>query len=199
MLSIALTGGFGTGKTTVLRMFAKLGARTIDIDRIVHDILKANVIKKKIGKILGNSVLDSRKNGISVNRRRVAGIIFNDHQKRKSVEMLIHPLVLRKVREIKKDILKKEPSALLVFEIPLLFEAGYGNHFNKTIVVFSSRKTALNRLEKKGFSNDEAIKRMRTQLPMTYKKKEADFVIDNNNGTDRTEARVRRVFHKLKL
>ena len=96
MLSIALTGGFGTGKTTVLRMFDKLGARTVDIDSIVHDILKDTVIEKKIGKILGNSVLDSNNNGISVNKRRVAGIIFNDHQKRKSVEMLIHPLVLKK-------------------------------------------------------------------------------------------------------
>ena len=198
MLSIALTGGFGTGKTTVLRMFDKLGARTVDIDSIVHDILKDTVIEKKIGKILGNSVLDSNNNGISVNKRRVAGIIFNDHQKRKSVEMLIHPLVLKKIRAIKKDTLRKDPSALIVFEVPLLFEAGYEKHFNNVVVVSSSRKTALHRLKKKGFSHDEAEKRMRAQLPMSLKKKEADFVIDNNNGTDRTEARVIRVFHKLK-
>ena len=197
MLSIALTGGFGTGKTTVLRMFGKLGARTVDIDSIVHNILKDPVIKRKIGKILGDSVLDSSNNGISVNKRRAAGIIFNDHQKRKSVEMLIHPLVLKKMRDIKKDTLRKDPSALIVFEIPLLFEAGYEKHFNKVVVVFSNRKTALNRLEKKGFSHDDAEKRMRAQLPMTLKKKEADFVINNNNGTEKTEARVRRVFHKL--
>jgi len=197
MLSIALTGGFGTGKTTVLRMFGKLGARTVDIDSIVHDILKDTVIINKIGKILGNNVLCSSKKGLSVNKRRVAEIIFNDQQKRKSVEMLIHPLVLKKVRDIKKETLRNESSALIVFEIPLLFEAGYGKHFDKIVVVFSSRKTALKRLENKGFSHDEAEKRMRAQLPMALKKKEADFVIDNNDGIEKTEARVRRIFHKL--
>lgn len=198
MLSIALTGGFGTGKTTVLHMFGKLGSRTVDIDSIVHNILKDTVIKKRIGKILGESVLDRSNNRISVNKRRVANIIFNDQQKRKSVEMLIHPLVLRNIWDIKKDTLRKEPSALIVFEVPLLFEAGYGKHFDKIVVVSCSRKTALKRLEKKGFFHDEAEKRMRAQLPMTLKKKEADFVIDNNNGTDKTEARVRRIFNKLK-
>ena len=198
MPSIALTGGFGTGKTTVLRMFGKLGARTVDIDSIVHDILQDTGIIKKIGEILGGSVLHGSHKGLSVNKRRVAGIIFNDYQKRKSVEMLIHPLVLRKVRGIMKDTLKKEPSAVIVFEIPLLFEAGYGKHFDKVVVVFCNKKTALRRLDKKGFSHDEAEKRMRAQLPMTLKKKEADFVIDNNNSTERTEARVRRIFNKLR-
>ena len=199
MPSIALTGGFGTGKTTVLRMFGNLGALVVNIDSIVHDILQDTDIIKQIGEVLGERVLHSNKNGISVNHKRVADIIFNNTHKRESVERLIHPRVLRIVRNIMKETFSKQPSALIVFEIPLLFEAGFKKHVDYTVVVFCNKKTALMRLELKGFSRDDSEKRMRAQLPMSFKKKEADFLIDNNNGTEKTEARVRRIFDKLSV
>lgn len=199
MPSIGLTGGFGMGKTTVLRLFSKLGAYTVDADKLVHDILKKPEVIKKIATILGKEVLTKDSTGsISINKKRVADIIFNEPQKRRSIERIIHPEVLKIMKTIKTKILNKKPSAIIIFEVPLLFEAGYEKNFDKIIVVYCNRNIATNRLTKKGFSKDEVFKRMRAQMPITKKKTLADFLIDNNNGIKKTEIQVERIFNKIK-
>ncbi len=197
MPSIGLTGGFGMGKTTVLRLFGKLGAYTVNTDELVHNILKKPAVMKKVAAILGGGVLIKKPGGISINKKRVADIIFNEPQKRRPVEKAIHPEVLKAMKILKAKILNKKPSATIVFEVPLLFEAGYEKNFDKVIVVYCNRNTAISRLAKKGFSRDQALKRMRAQMPITRKKILADFLIDNNNGIEETRRQVERIFNKL--
>lgn len=193
---IALTGGFGTGKTTVLRLFKRLGVRTVNIDKIVHDILKREEIIKKIAALLGEDVLKSSSRGITLNRKIIANKIFNNPNKRKAVERIIHPLVLEEIKRVKSRTPEKGASTI-IFEIPLLFEARFERYFDVTVTVYCDRKTVIKRLIKKGFTEMEAIKRMRTQLPVEKKAMLADFVIDNSNGIRKTEGQVRQVFKKI--
>lgn len=197
MPTIGLTGNFGMGKSTVLKMFGRMGAFTYDIDIFVHSILEKPAIIKKISRVIGNSVLSKRSSKPTLNKKRVASMIFNDPEKRKAVEKIIHPEVLRLIKQAETKILKKEPEAVIVFEVPLLFEAGYEKQFNKIIVVYSNMKNALKRLVGKGFSRDEAVSRMRAQMPVSVKLKLSDYTINNNYDLQRTEKRVKKILNEI--
>jgi dephospho-CoA kinase len=194
---IGLTGNFGMGKSTVLKLFNKLGASTFSADDFVHKILKDPAIIKVLISILGKDVERHTSKGISLNKQRVADIIFHDAGKRKAVEKTIHPEVLKAIKHTASDILARHPSAIIIFEVPLLFEADYAGYFNKTIVVYSNRETALQRLSQKGFSRNDSIKRIKAQMPITVKKKLADFSINNNNGIEKTKSQAQRIYGRL--
>jgi len=192
MAYVALTGSFGAGKTTVLCMFKKLGASIIDVDRMVHNILKREDVIKQITALLGRDVIKRHSRGVSLDRRRIAERIFDSPEKRKAVEGIIHPLVLEGIKKIRA--MKKGSGSLTIFEIPLLFEAGFERHFDYTIAIYCDRETLIKRLLKKGFTETEALKRIRSQWPVEKKVMLADFIIDNSNGMKRTEKQVRRIF-----
>lgn len=196
---IALTGNFGMGKTSVLQLVRKLGAHTFNIDTFVHDILGKPRVIKKLSEILGSDILSKDHGRVSLKKKRIADIIFNNPEKRRAVEGIIHPEVLKMMGRTESMILKKEPSAIIVFEVPLLFEAGYDNYFDNVIVVCCKRSTAIERLEKKGFSREEAVKRLHAQMPITRKKKLADHVIDNNGSIEATERKVKRILRKITI
>jgi len=194
---IALTGNFGMGKTSVLQLFSKLGAHTFNIDSFVHDILNKPGIIKKLSAILGSDILRKNPDRVSLKKKLIAEIIFNNPDKRKAVESVIHPEVLKIMERTESGILKKDSSAIIVFEVPLLFEAGYDKYFDNVIVVYCNRNTAIARLKEKGFSADEALKRLRAQMPITRKKKLADYVIDNNGSVQASERKVKRILQKI--
>lgn len=193
MPTIGLTGNFGMGKSTVLRIFGGMGARVFNIDSFVHSILERETIIKKIAGVLGKSVLAERAGRPSLNKKRVAGMIFDDPEKRTAVEKIIHPEVLKRIKRTETEIRRNDPAAVIVFEVPLLFEAGYEKHFDRTVVVYASRANAVSRLAAKGFSRDEALSRMRAQMPVSAKRGRADYSINNNYGLERTEKRVERI------
>jgi dephospho-CoA kinase len=197
MPTIGLTGNLGMGKSTVLKMLGKMGAFTYDIDTFVHSILEKPAIIKKITKILGSSVLSKRSSKTFLNKKRMASMIFNDPEQRRAVEEIIHPEVLELIKRSEAKVLKKEPKAVIVFEIPLLFEAGYEKHFDKTVVVYTSIQKALTRLGEKGFTKDDARNRMSAQMPISVKLQRSDYSINNNYGLQRTEKRVKRILSIL--
>ena len=196
MPSIGLTGGFGMGKSTVLRLFSELGAETVDSDELVDNILKQPVILTKIASILGEGIIRRRGKGLFLDKKLVADIIFKERDKRISVEKIIHPEVMREIKALKIKRLSKNPSLNIIFEIPLLFEAGYEKDFDLVIAVFCKRDIAIKRLLKKGFSKADVLQRMRAQMPITIKKALADFVIDNNSGIKQTETQVKRFLNE---
>lgn len=197
MPSIGLTGGFGMGKSTVLRLFGKFGAYTIDSDKIVHNILQRPATIRKIASLLGEGVLKKRGKAISLDKKRIADIIFNEPDKRISIEKTIHPKVMSEIKTLMHEKIKNNPSLMIVAEVPLLFEAGYEKDFDKVVVVSCKKEVAINRLLKKGFSKEDALKRIRSQMPVSRKKASADFVIDNTDGIKKTEAQVKRFMSKM--
>ncbi len=194
---IGLTGGLGTGKTTVLKLFKNSGVYTIDADKLVHQILKKPSTIKKLAAIIGKGILIERAAKTFINKKRMADIIFNDSQKRRAVEKIIHPEVIKTAKDIKTKILAKKSNAIIVFEVPLLLEAGYEKIFDKIIVVYCSKEIAVNRVLRHGLSRKQALQRMRAQLPISRKKAAADFLINNNLSISNTKSQVKEIFKKI--
>lgn len=184
------------GKSTVLQIFNKLGAHTFNVDVFVHDILRQQIVINKLCSILGNSIIKNDSKGMYINKKRIAEIIFYNTDKRKAVEKIIHPAVLKSIKQTKSEILSTEPSAIIVFEVPLLFEAGYEIHFDKTAVVYSKLNTAIERAAKK-VSLEMALKILHAQMPITRKKAMADYIINNNGDIKDTKKQVASIFRKL--
>lgn len=185
------------GKTTVLRAFKSLGAHTISADDIVHEILKKPQIIKKLSAVLGRKILTKRDSKVLINKKRMADVIFNNLGKRKAAEKIIHPYVLKSAKDIKRKILTKDRNAIIVFEVPLLFEKGYEKIFDKVIVVYCSEATAINRTVKAGLSKEQALKRMRVQMPISRKKARADFLINNSSKISNLKPRIAGILKKL--
>jgi dephospho-CoA kinase len=196
---IGLTGGLGTGKTTVLKLFKNSGAYTIDADKLVHEILKKPSTIKKLAAVIGKGILIERAAKTFINKKRMADIIFNDPQKRRAVEKIIHPEVIKTAEDIKTKILAKKSDAIIVFEVPLLLEAGYEKIFDKIIVVYCSKAKAVERLRKRGLSKEQALKRMNSQMPISRKKAYADFLINNNSNINGLKYWVQAILKKLSM
>jgi dephospho-CoA kinase len=188
---IALTGNLGMGKTTVLRIFNRLGAYTFGADDFVHDILKRSDTVKKLARSLGSNILGKGRHGEYIKKRNMADIIFNDPVRLRAVERIIHPQVFKLINKKRNEITKRDPSALIVFEIPLLFEAGRESDFDKVVVVYTKLSTALKRVRRKEIPEELALKIMKSQIPITRKKKMADFRINNDGSRQKTEKRVK--------
>jgi dephospho-CoA kinase len=190
---IALTGNFGMGKTSVLRMFSRLDAYTFSADDFVRDILKKPATGSKLARELGRDILGKGRHGVYIKKRKVAEIIFNDPVKRLAVEKIIHPQVFKLINRKRHELIKTDPSALIVVEIPLLFESGHESDFDKVVVVYTKLSTALKRIKRNGIPEELALKIMKSQIPITMKKKMADFRINNDYPQLKTEKRVKRI------
>ena len=182
---IGVTGTFGSGKSTVIQILKEIGYSVIDGDKLVHQILKRPHIKERLALQFG-----------AILRDKLAKIVFQDKKKRKELEELIHPLVIEEI-EKKIDGLRKEKKNLIVVEAPLLFEAGVEEKFDKIMVVSCSERRILERLRKKGISEEEAKKRIKSQLSLKEKEKRADFVIDNSGTLQRTKSQILSICQKL--
>jgi dephospho-CoA kinase len=198
MQVIGLTGNFGTGKSTVLDMFRALGAQTFSVDDFVQIILTHPAVIQSIADLLGKKVLAPKAKSPALDKKKIADIIFSSPEKRKAVESIIHPEVFKAVKIKTSEVFSRDPSAIIIFEIPLLFEAGYEDQFARTVVVHCKRETALKRLTRKGFTRAEAAKRIRAQMALSEKKKRADYLIDNDSTLENSKKQVAALFEDLK-
>lgn len=180
------------GKSFALSVFKELGAIVLDSDEIVGRLLEDKQVVLKIRKILGDSVV---KQDGTLNKSEIAKIIFDNSKLKVKLEVLLHPLVFDNIQKYLKKISGKKK--VVIVEVPLLFEGGYQCRFEKTITVFTTRNTALERLMKVGVPRSNALKRLKAQLPIRTKKKNADFLIDNNGTKQRTRRQVESVYSKL--
>ena len=197
MLKIGLTGGPGTGKSTVLSIFKKLGSKTVSSDEIVRSIQKPrSPLVRKISRKFGQEYV--RRNG-SLNRPKLRRLIFNFPKKRKALERLVHPLVLAEREKISKRFSSAGVKAV-IFEVPLLFEAGLKKHFDIIIVVSSKREIQLKRLKTRdGMKMHDALKMIGSQLPLSFKESRADYVIRNNRDLARLKKGIGLFVRKLDI
>jgi dephospho-CoA kinase len=193
MLVVGLTGNYGMGKSKVLALFAKLGAYTFNSDKIVAALLTEKDVLEKIRRVIGHDVF--YKNG-SLNKKKVARLIFRDEALRRSLEDILHPLVFERIKDILTSV---DKSSVVIVEVPLLFERGYRKRFDKTITVFTDEETALKRLEKAGVKRTDALLRLQSQLPISEKMKRSDFIIDNSGPIRETTSRAEAIYKTLLL
>lgn len=187
---IYLTGGIGTGKSTVAKIFADFGVEVIDADKIVHEILENDEeLKTKIVDIFGQDVIEEGK----INRRKLGTIVFSNKEKLRILENLIHPKVL----EIMAKKISESQSDMILMEIPLLFEKGM--NFHPSVLVYCPRELQFKRIkERDGLPDKDIQNRLSSQIDIEEKKKLADYVIDNSGTLQETRKQVENLLKILK-
>lgn len=190
LITVGITGIFGSGKTTVGNIFKNEGIPYFSFDAMVHNLFAQDGIVEMIKEIFGEKVIkDGRPD-----RKAIAEIVFRDRLLKKKLEETIHPLVFRRYRQIVVDYKKK--GGIIVFEIPLLFETKSERFFNKIIVVSASLKKIIARL-KNTFHPEEVNLRIRNQIPLSEKEKKAAYIVDNSGSFDNTAKQVREIIKEL--
>ena len=194
MTLVGLTGGVATGKSTVAKMFKQCGAIVIDADGLAHEVVKpGKPAWREIVGLFGKAVLNQDR---SLNRQALGSIVFRNPKKRRQLEHIIHPRVAREQARLTKQVARTDPKAVVIYDVPLLFEAGIDKRVDTTIVVTADRKTQMARLKKRnGLSHAEAIQRIRSQMPLAKKVQRADHVL---NGTLTRPSLRRQVVRLLK-
>jgi dephospho-CoA kinase len=196
MILVGLTGGVATGKSTVAKMFKQCGAVVIDADELAHEVIKpGKPAWRAIVTLFGKTMLNQDR---SLNRQALGSIVFRNRTKRRQLERIIHPRVAREQARLTKQAARTDPKAVVIYDVPLLFEAGIDTRVDKTLVVTADRETQLARLKKRnGLSRVEAIRRIRSQMPLSKKVRLADIVIDGTLSRHNAMKAVRGIFLDL--
>lgn len=181
MILIGLTGGIATGKSTVAKMFKRCGAVIIDADQLAREVVRpGKPAWRDIVRIFGKHVLRSDR---LLDRHTLGAIVFRNPAKLRCLERIIHPRVAHEQARLTKTIARKHPKTVVVYEVPLLFEAGVDKRVDRTIVVTADRETQIARLRKRnGLSRAEAIRRIKSQMPLATKCRRADTVLDGTRS-----------------
>lgn len=196
MLIVGLTGGFGTGKTTVACMFKGLGAKVIDADRIAHYVIRKEkgVIKKLVARF-GRTIL--RKDGF-INRGRLAEIAFANKKNSNALCRIVHPEVKSRIAVMLNRTRHRHNDAFLVLDVPLLIEAGMYSIVDIVIVVVADKAIQIQRCQQRtGLSIESIKRRIACQLPLKEKMRFAKFVIDNSGGRQETRRQVKRIWAQM--
>jgi dephospho-CoA kinase len=188
MRLIGLTGGIATGKSTVSAMLAARGAAVVDADALAREVLFPGAPAfDEVVAHFGEQVLDPSG---AVDRAALGAMVFADPARRAQLERITHPRIGELMQDRIGDALDS-PSALVVADIPLLFERGREGEFEGTMLVYAPPTTQLRRLrDRDGLDDADAQRRLVAQLPIDEKRGRATWVIDNDGDIHATEAQV---------
>ncbi|HVH07283.1 MAG TPA: dephospho-CoA kinase [Myxococcota bacterium] len=199
---IGLTGGIGTGKSSVAAMLAELGARVIDSDAIVHELQAPGMpLLAELAAEFGPGIL--RADG-SLDRAALGDRVFRDETARKRLNAIVHPAVGREsAKRLAEALASGVP--LVVLDIPLLFETRAHGTASKAnlgietiVVVWAPRALQIERqLARNGYGRDEAERRVDAQIPIDEKRAQAHHVIDNSGSLEDTQRQVRELYAEL--
>ena len=192
MLVIGLTGSLGTGKSTVAGMFAKRGAKIIDADAIIRDLLTLDKkCIKKVAKIFPGVILKSS----TVNRSELAKIVFNHPRELQKLTDILYPEALKVVKSL---LSRYKHGSFVILDVPLLFESGWDKITDTTIVVKARRSQQFERARKRlGLTQADFNRRLKNQMPLKKKCDMADIIIDNSRGLRQTQAQVDAIINRL--
>ncbi|MFN8846045.1 MAG: dephospho-CoA kinase [Bdellovibrionales bacterium] len=188
MLWYGLTGGLGTGKSTVASLIRSHGIPVIDADRLAKEVVeKGSIGLERVRQAFGPDILNSQG---ELDRLKMAEIVFAKPDQLLKLESIIHPLVQEAVHQ-QKNWLKDQDCPWAVYDVPLLFEKKLKNQFDGIITVTADEQQQIDRVKKRNAWNDEEIlKRIRVQVPLAVKVKESDYVINNQGSLTDLEKQV---------
>jgi len=196
MLNVGLTGGIACGKSTVARMFVNNGAHLIDFDRLAHEVQEPDKPAwQGMVKFFGKEIL--RADG-KIDRIKLGNIVFADKKKLKILNKIVHPWVFKEWDARLEKISKKDKNAIVLSDIPLLFEGKMQHLFDLTVLVLIAPEEQIRRLMARNhITRDDAEKRLNSQMPIGEKSALADIVIDNKGSIVETEKIVNKVWREL--
>ena len=196
---IGLTGGIASGKSLVAEELKRLGAHLVDADEIAREVVKTGLpAYNEIVKEFGEGILNPDK---TINRKALGKVVFSNPEIRKRLEQITHPRIRKKIEAEISAIKAKNPKAVIVVDAALLIEGGLYKKMDKVIVVYADEKTQIKRLtERDGFTIKDAKNRLSAQMPLTEKRRYADFVIENVEGKSKEKIKneVKAIFKTLK-
>jgi dephospho-CoA kinase len=198
MILVGLTGGVATGKSTVAKMFKQCGAVVIDADELAHEVVKPDKPAwQEIVKTFGKAVLNPDR---TLNRRKLGAVVFGNRTKLRRLEHIIHPRVAREQTRLARHAARNDPQSVVIYDVPLLFEAGVDKRVDKIIVVTADRKTQIARLKKRNsLSRAEAIRRIHSQMPLAKKIQQADHVLSGTLLRPSLRRQVAQLLQNLRL
>ncbi len=196
MILVGLTGGVASGKSTVAGMFQRCGALVIDADVLAHRVVEPDKPAwRAIVKTFGKAVLNPDR---TLNRQALGAMVFRSRTKLRRLEQIIHPRVAREQARLTRQAARKDANAVVIYDVPLLFEAGIDKRVDKIIVVAADRETQIARLYRRnGFTRAEAIRRIRSQMPIKQKAADADYLLDGTAPRSRLLTLVKRLYREL--
>lgn len=190
MISIAIVGNIASGKSTVENFLRKKGYKVFDSDIIAHEVLE-DLSDKIFEAFKGYDILENGK----ISRRKLGALVFNDKNLKEKLENIVHPEIKDRLKKIFEE---NKLEKYIFVSIPLLFEVGWRNLFDKILFIYTEDKIRLNRLmQRNNFTKDEALARIKSQLPQEEKVKVSDFIINNNHSIDVLQKYIERFIIQL--
>lgn len=189
---IGLSGGIGSGKSTVAKIFAELGAVVIDADAIAKEVLEPGHIGfENVLLHFGTEVLDSSGN---IDRKELAKLVFNNESQLAYLEGIVHPAVIARVTEIRESL---PHEAVVIYDTPLLFEKKLQDQFDKVIIVVSDLELRTARLVDRGLSIQDIDSRIANQATNDEKVAVADIVLVNNGSIQDLRDQVLKAWNEI--
>lgn len=196
MLKIGLTGGIGTGKSSVSALFKKWGAYIFDADSVAKSILDTNdTAQSELIAEFGTDVLGADN---KIDKAKLAKIAFQDEDHQQRLNIIIHPYVFTEIDSTFDKVLKGGTHEIFVVDAALIYESGAYTHMDYVIVVTTHLKIRTERvMSHGGLTRDEFLQRLELQWPDEDKVHMADFVIHNNGTIDQLEVEAKKIYNRL--
>ena len=197
---LGVTGGVGTGKSTVLLMLAELGARTLSADDLAREALARdtpaymNVVSR-----FGAAILTPERD---IDRPALASIVFSDANARRDLESITHPSIIARIQSAIDEFRANPPAsnALLAIEIPLIFECGLEGMVDQVLVVAAEQETQVSRLtSRSGAIHGDVLSRIHAQMPLARKIERADRVLWNDGDLESLARLVKALWQEIRL
>jgi dephospho-CoA kinase len=197
MILVGLTGGVATGKSTVAAMFERCGATVIDADQLARQVVEpGKPAWRDIVRVFGSGILCPNR---TLDRQALADIVFRSPRKLRRLERIIHPRVARLQSRLTRTIADRRRDAVVIYEVPLLFEAGVDKRVDAIIVVTADRRTQVARLVRRtGLSRTDILRRIKSQMPLTEKRRRADFILDGTQPLGSLRRQTARLYDQLR-
>jgi dephospho-CoA kinase len=194
MKIIGLTGGIGSGKSTVASMLADNGAYVIDADKVGHEVYyKGGLAWDAVVKAFGTDILNE--NG-DIDRRKLAATVFHDNEKLNMLDAIVHPIIAREVSR-RIDNARGKGVELVIVEAALLIESGWYKMVDEVWLITADQEIRLHRImQRDDISIEEARLRMQSQMPDDEKAEYADIIIVNNNGMEDLKRKVKEALQR---
>jgi dephospho-CoA kinase len=194
--TFGLTGGVASGKSTVAQMFAELGAKIIDADRLGHELIRApRPAYHEIVSRFGFEILDPQG---EIDRERLAAVVFADPEKLRALNAILHPRIMERCDQLAEGFHLQDSRVVVLVDAALIYEADLAHRFVKIIVTWCRPEQQLERLmARTGLARAEAERRIATQMPMEEKRRRAHFVIDCSGSLESTRPQVSELYPQL--
>ena len=198
---IGLTGGIGTGKSTVSRKLRQRGYPVIDLDVISREVIEYPEVIDELVRNFGIEILESQNNisgKKSISRNKLRQTVFKEEKKVSVLNSIMHPPIVEEMRRQVEN-LKKNYKTVFV-EVQLLFEAKLEKEFDLTVLVYADKKTQLERVLKRDGRKEEEVQQIiNAQMDMTEKRRLSNYIIENNGDSEMLDLEIEKFIKKLKI